>query len=447
MGRGRGRGRAIRSVSRPALALIQAPNEYPTLDVLQKSVSAPVSFVRQQIGDDGCPTGTFVIIFSDGEKEVFKPGERFGFEVVGSRHCLGHHDQNGGEHLCPTASVSDTKARCDECASLHFAPAATAAPHERPRRPSAEPHVVYLMTIDGTFVKVGTSRRDRIKKRLGEQGARAAVIFAETENEGDALRIEKSVRHLGRNDRQLADELGQGASSSLSVSPPETSSVREGAQAPLNPRDVRDRFPVTQELQALCNNEIDGSELLPGLKTLTKAIDHRLNGFSRKKKPPVTEDSPPSDVPHELVFAQPYIDAIPELMTKFAPDQRLVGKLLSCVGTFTLYEKPSGEIAAFTNRSLAGRALHLLAPDEGETQQEQITISFDSPPAPGSAETTLPAEFFAATPRTQRPVPVVQTELVDRSVPDKASQLSLQGLSALPKARRRHSKQQLDLDI
>lgn len=383
------------------------------------NISSPVNFARQQMGIDGVATGELMIVPTHGEPVVIKPGEPIAYALFSTRYCRGYVDRDGEAHLCPNEAktATDRSSRCESCKDLHYASAATARPGQKAQSPKSGRHVVYLMTIDGRFVKVGTSQKERVCKRIGEQGGRAALVIAEAEGEAEALTLEKAIRKLGHSDRKLAEELGKSQTMPARA-------MCEGASAPLAPKDVRDRYAAAQELDAICNNDIDGKELVPGLRKLLNDIDHRFN-FGCKGQCRVRF----LETPQELVFDQPEIWADPELCSKLTEDMRLQGKLTACVGTFAIIEQPGGNTLAITTRSLEGWSLRRVAPSEGE-QAGQSEFDF-------SSVTANPR-----TPATSKSSVASQPVVVEEDI-----QLTLSGLAAQATRKRRKSLRQVVLDI
>ena len=120
------------------------------------------------------------------------------------RLCVGRfHLGGGGAEPCPDrAEVPGAFRECFACRSFNgFNPAfdrvdpSTLSPQQK--RYNARPHAVYLAHFGGAVVKVGMSRTQRIPRRLVEQGARAGVRLAETEDAWAARSIEVAVRGTG----------------------------------------------------------------------------------------------------------------------------------------------------------------------------------------------------------------------------------------------------------
>lgn len=382
MGRGKRRG------SSSSIAVISDRPPAPPESQVSKS---PIGFARQLVEDDGTTTGSLLFVYRDGEREVIAPGEPIAIELVGARHCQGFVNAAGERTTCPDNGEASEggNPRCPSCKEKHHASAATVIRGQKSLRPSPEPHIVYLASIDGSEVKVGTSSSDRAAKRLGEQGARSALIIAETDCEAQALAIEKDIATFGlwaRRDLKKKTKEGlEFAAVPLHDSP--GPSAREGAQAPLKVRDIRDRVPASRELESLAH-EIDGEVLLPGLHRLTSEISSRLGGINGRwgqlqrpedlvpKPGEATDENRPS-LSHEVkehVFVQPSIGQCSELKTKLEPGQRLKGTLVACVGPFAVIETESGNRYAITTRSLAGWSLRPLRADEGVAEQLSLGI-------------------------------------------------------------------------
>ncbi len=120
------------------------------------------------------------------------------------RLCVGRYSLGGGGAVpCPDrTAVADEYEECFACRNANgFNPAfdrvdpSTLSAQQK--RYNARPHSVYLAHFGGDVVKVGISSRGRLRRRLVEQGARAAVRFADAPTAWDARAVEVAVAARG----------------------------------------------------------------------------------------------------------------------------------------------------------------------------------------------------------------------------------------------------------
>ncbi len=120
------------------------------------------------------------------------------------RMCIGRYSLGGGGAIpCPDrTSIGDEYEECFSCrAASGFNPAfdrvdpSTLSAQQK--RYNAQPHAVYLAHFGGDTVKVGISSVRRLRRRLVEQGARAAVRFWEGPTAWDARAVEVAVARRG----------------------------------------------------------------------------------------------------------------------------------------------------------------------------------------------------------------------------------------------------------
>jgi len=120
------------------------------------------------------------------------------------RYCIGRYDLATFEtSSCPDHAVLDSdakKVRCDRCEYFcGFNPAfyRTAVMSPQQRAYSEHPHVVYLAYFGRGVSKVGISHERRLRTRLLEQGARAALTIGVYADARSARAIEEQISLTG----------------------------------------------------------------------------------------------------------------------------------------------------------------------------------------------------------------------------------------------------------
>ena len=120
------------------------------------------------------------------------------------RLCVGRFNLGaGGSMPCPDRATTPPEYNeCFACRSHNgFNPAfdrvdpSQLSPQQR--RYNRRPHAVYLAHFGGGLIKVGISSVGRVRTRLLEQGARAAVLLAVADSAWDARRIEVATHERG----------------------------------------------------------------------------------------------------------------------------------------------------------------------------------------------------------------------------------------------------------
>lgn len=159
-------------------------------------------------------TGTVSLRLS-GTEEVeleLAAGDRIKL-AIGERCCVGYRPPPRWELLpCPDAASPARGSQCEQCLERSALLACLRCTGERcmsvARRAdciSPENHGVYIASFASGIVKVGVARRERITERIGEQGARVAIVLAYADGR-EARWIENQIARVGVSDRLSPSE-------------------------------------------------------------------------------------------------------------------------------------------------------------------------------------------------------------------------------------------------
>lgn len=152
--------------------------------------------------------------FDNRERSRFSPlGKTFTIIVGDNRYCIGYYDLETLEsHPCPYCIHLHKTDKGSECALCRkkssFNPAFYNASVISPEQSqyNNKPHIVYLAWFCPGVVKVGIAMSERAVTRLKEQGARYAIVVAQTANALEARRIEKDLSSKWRFPERLTNK-------------------------------------------------------------------------------------------------------------------------------------------------------------------------------------------------------------------------------------------------
>lgn len=134
------------------------------------------------------------------------PGDVLNFRLSEQRYCTGYDDPAGGMFSCPEASEAVQSTQCLACVEralrevCHACTGRTCGNPARYKTCVPVEHFVYLAFYRDDLIKVGVTKAERLRTRIVEQGAWAAIPIAQAGGQ-EARRIEHEVAMAGWVDR------------------------------------------------------------------------------------------------------------------------------------------------------------------------------------------------------------------------------------------------------